>query len=163
MAIRRVDLNLFRVFEAVMRHRSVAGAGRELNITPSAVSHALARLRQLLDDPLFTLVETGMAPTPRALELAPTINEGLRRFTEAIETREFDPARSARTFRIAMSDYAAMILLPLIVDRVGKTAPNINLRIFPFSRLDLVANLDGGQVEMAVGWFGNLPRSEDVV
>lgn len=123
-----------------MRHRSVAGAGRELNITPSAVSHALGRLRQLLDDPLFTLTETGMAPTPRALELAPTINEGLRRFTEAIETREFDPARSARTFRIAMSDYAAMILLPLIVDRVGRTGPNINLRIFPFSRLDLVAN-----------------------
>jgi DNA-binding transcriptional LysR family regulator len=158
LAIRRVDLNLFRVFEAVMRHRSVAGAGRELNITPSAVSHALGRLRQLLNDPLFTLAETGMAPTPRALELAPTINEGLLRFTEAIETREFDPARSARTFRIAMSDYAAMILLPRIVDRVGKTAPNINLRIFPFSRLDLVANLDGGQVEMAVGWFGNLPK-----
>src|SRR5262249_35269678 len=140
------------------RHRSVAGAGRELNITPSAVSHALARLRQLLDDPLFTLAETGMTPTPRALELAPDINEGLRRFTDAIRSKAFDPASSARTFRIAMSDYAAMILLPPIVERIAGAAPNINLRIFPFSRLDLVANLDGGQVEMAVGWFGNLPR-----
>jgi DNA-binding transcriptional LysR family regulator len=112
----------------------------------------------LLNDPLFTLADTGMAPTPRALELAPTINEGLQRFTDAIRTKAFDPARSARTFRIAMSDYAAMALLPLIVDRIGKTGPNINLRIFPLSRLDLVANLDGGQVEMAVGWFGNLPK-----
>ncbi len=141
-----------------MRHRSVAGAGRELNLTPSAVSHALARLRQLLDDPLFVLADTGMAPTARALELAPDINEGLRRFTDAITTKAFDPASSARTFRIAMSDYAAMVLLPLIVDRIGRTGPNIDLRIFPFSRLDLVANLDGGQVEMAVGWFANLPK-----
>ncbi|CCE10547.1 Transcriptional regulator, LysR family [Bradyrhizobium sp. STM 3843] len=158
MAIRRVDLNLFRVFEAIMRHRSVAGAARELNITPSAVSHALARLRQLLDDQLFILAETGMTPTARALELAPDINEGLRRFAEAVTSRSFDPLRSARTFRIAMSDYAGMTLLPLIADKVGKMGPNINLRIFPLSRLDLVANLDSGQVEMAVGWFGNLPR-----
>jgi DNA-binding transcriptional LysR family regulator len=158
LTVRRVDLNLFRVFEAIMRHRSVAGAGRELTLTPSAVSHALARLRQLLDDPLFTLAETGMAPTPRAIELAPTINEGLRRFTDAIGSKVFDPESSARTFRIAMSDYAAMTVLPQIVDRVGRTGPNINLRIFPFSRLDLVANLDGGQVEMAVGWFANLPK-----
>jgi DNA-binding transcriptional LysR family regulator len=57
-----------------MRHRSVAGASRELNITPSAVSHALARLSQMLNDPLFVLAETGMTPPPRAIELAPNIN-----------------------------------------------------------------------------------------
>lgn len=141
-----------------MRHRSVAGASRELNITASAVSHALARLRQLLDDPLFILADAGMTPTSRALELAPNINEGLRRFSEAVSSGTFDPARSARTFRIAMSDYAALILLPLIAGRLGKTAPNVNLRIFPLSRPDLVDHLDNGQVEVAVGWFANLPK-----
>jgi DNA-binding transcriptional LysR family regulator len=158
LPVRRVDLNLFRVFEAIMRHRSVAGASRELNITASAVSHALARLRQLLDDPLFILADTGMTPTRRALELAPDINEGLRRFSEAVSSRTFDPAGSARTFRIAMSDYAALTLLPQIAGRIGKAAPNINLRIFPLSRLDLVNHLDNGQVEMAVGRFSNLPK-----
>jgi DNA-binding transcriptional LysR family regulator len=158
LAVRRVDLNLFRVFEAIMRHRSVAGASRELNVTASAVSHALARLRQLLDDQLFVLTDTRMTPTPRALELAPTIDEGLRRFSEAISAKTFDPARSARTFRIAMSDYGAITLLPLIAERITRTGPNIDLRIFPLGRLDLVAHLDSGQVEMAVGWFANLPK-----
>ncbi len=157
MPERKVDLNLFRVFEAIMRHRSVAGASRELNITASAVSHALARLRQLLNDPLFTYADNGMAPTARALEVAPDVSEGLRRLSEAILSEEFDPARSARTFRIAMSDYAALTLLPAIAGRVAELGPNINLRIFPLSRPDLVDHLDRGTVEMAVGWFNNLP------
>lgn len=140
-----------------MRHRSVAGASRELNITSSAVSHALARLRQTLNDPLFILAEAGMTPTARAIELAPNINEGLRRFTEAISSTTFEPAQSARTFRIAMSDYAALTLLPPIAHKINEVASNINLRIFPLSRLDLVDHLDNGQVEMAVGWFGSLP------
>ena len=158
MAVRRVDMNLFRVFDTIMRHRSVAGASRELKVTPSAVSHSLARLRQLLDDPLFVQSDQGMAPTQRALELAPNINEGLRRFTEAVASSKLDPERSFRTFQIAMSDYAAIVLLPLIADRLSKLAPNVNLRIFPLSRQDLVDRLDSGRVDMAVGWFANLPK-----
>lgn len=158
LAIRRVDLNLFRVFEAIMRHRSVSGAARELAITPSAVSHALGRLRQLLDDPLFMVVDNGMMPTSRALELAPTINEGLLRFTEAVLSKTFDPLSASRTFRIAMSDYATMMLLPQLMDRIRTTGPHVNLRIFPLTRLDLVEHLDHGGVEMAVGWFGDLPK-----
>jgi len=158
LGIRRVDLNLFRVFEAIMRHRSVSGAARELAITPSAVSHALARLRQLLDDPLFMAVDNGMMPTARALELAPTINEGLLRFDEAIKSKMFMPASASRTFRIGMSDYMTMTLLPLLVDRIRTTGPNVNLRIFPLSRLDLVEHLDNGRVEMAVGWFADVPK-----
>jgi DNA-binding transcriptional LysR family regulator len=158
LAIQRVDLNLFRVFEAIMRHHSVAGAARELAITPSAVSHALARLRQLLDDQLFIATDNGMMPTSRAQELAPTISEGLLRFSEAVRSKTFDPSRSSRTFRIAMSDYATMMFLPCIMDRIRTTGPNINLRIFPLNRLDLVGHLDNGQLEMAVGWFANLPK-----
>src|ERR1700761_4990654 len=133
-----------------MRHRSVASASRELNMTASAVSHALARLRQLLDDPLFILTDTGMAPTRRALDLAPNINQGLQRFSEAMSSVSFQPELSARTFRVAMSDYAASIILPRIARKIGEAAPNIDLRIFPLSRLDLVDHLDIGQVEMAV-------------
>ena len=70
MSLRRIDLNLFRVFEAVMEHRTIAGAGRELNVTASAVSHALSRLRQALSDDLFVPGKDGMEPTQRALELA---------------------------------------------------------------------------------------------
>jgi DNA-binding transcriptional LysR family regulator len=158
VAIRRIDLNLFRVFEAIMRHRSVSGASRELAITPSAVSHALARLRQLLDDPLFIAVDTGMMPTARAVELAPTIHEGLLRFSDAIRSRTFEPSQSTRTFRIAMSDYSTITLLPCLMDRIRSTGPNVNLRVFPLSRLDLVEHLENGRLEMAVGWFAEIPK-----
>jgi DNA-binding transcriptional LysR family regulator len=75
VSIRRIDLNLFRVFEAILQHRSVTGASRQLGLTPSAVSHALSRLRQTRGDELFVSGDAGMEPTPRALQLAPGIRD----------------------------------------------------------------------------------------
>lgn len=157
MPIRSVDLNLFRVFETMMRRRSVAAAARELNVTASAVSHALARLRQALHDPLFVSTSEGMAPTPRALELAPTVSEGLGRLAEALSTSSFHPSTSGRSFALGMSDYAATIILPAIVERIGQTGPNVDLRIFPLSRKDLIEQLDAGRLDMAFGWFASVP------
>ncbi len=99
--MRRIDLNLFRVFEAVMRHRSVSGASRELGVTASAVSHALSRLRQALGDELFIPGEAGMEPTARALELAPGIHDGLGRIDVAVSAKPFNPSQAHRMFRIA--------------------------------------------------------------
>src|SRR5882724_761540 len=114
--IQRIDLNLFRVFEAIMQHRSITGASRQLGVTPSAVSHALARLRQALADELFVSGASGMEPTPRALQLAPDISDGLGRIDLALDAGAFAPADALRTFRIAASDYvAAMVLPPLLV------------------------------------------------
>jgi DNA-binding transcriptional LysR family regulator len=158
LAIKQIDLNLFRIFEAIMRHRSVAGASRELTITPSAVSHALARLRRQLDDQLFIAVESGMVPTPRALELAPTIKEGLHSFLDAVRSKTFAPLETSRTFRIGMSDYATIILLPYIMDRIKASGPNVNLRIFPLNRVDVVEYLDNSELEMAVGCFADIPK-----
>jgi len=157
MPIKSVDLNLFRVFETMMRQRSVAASARELNVTASAVSHALARLRQALHDPLFVSSSEGMAPTPRALELAPTVSEGLGRLAEALSTSSFEPATSGRSFALGMSDYAATIILPAIVERIGRTGPNVDLRIFPLSRKDLIEQLDAGRLDMAFGWFASVP------
>ena len=78
MQIRRIDLNLFRVFDAVMQQRSVTKAARALSVTPSAISHALSRLRQTIGDELFVPYGSGVEPTPRALELASDVREGGR-------------------------------------------------------------------------------------
>src|ERR1700724_2626472 len=78
--IRMVDLNLFRVFDAMMLHRSVRKASEKLSVTPSAVSHALNRLRQTIDDELFVAGESDMQPTRRALELAAAVREGWESF-----------------------------------------------------------------------------------
>lgn len=157
MAIRKIDLNLFRVFEAVMRHRSVSGASRELGVTASAVSHALSRLRHALDDELFLAGDAGMDPTARALELAPGIRDGLGRISIAVSSKPFVPSEALRTFRIAATDYAAVTILPHVVGRIAKTAPQIELRVFPFSRMDVVRRLDDGRVDLVMGWFGDLP------
>src|ERR1700746_227141 len=79
-----IDLNLFRVFDAMMLHRSVRKASQILSVTPSAVSHALNRLRQSIGDELFVPCECGMQPTQRALELASAVREGLEKFELAL-------------------------------------------------------------------------------
>jgi len=158
LATRKVDLNLFRVFEAVMKHRSIIGASQELGITASAVSHALARLRQAIGDELFIPGSDGMAPTARALELAPNIIAGLARISSAIEASAFSPLNSLRTFRIAASDNVGSTIVPLLVTRLAKVAPQIGLKIFPFSRTDVVRQLDEGRLDLVLGWFSDLPE-----
>jgi DNA-binding transcriptional LysR family regulator len=157
MHIRMVDLNLFRVFDALMLHRSVRKASEVLSVTPSAVSHALNRLRQTIDDELFISGERGMEPTRRALELAAAVREGLETFAGALNTKPFVPMEAVRTFRIAASDNTSMVILPSLVARLTKNAPQIDLRVFPLSRLDVVRELESGQVDLVIGWFGELP------
>ncbi|ACK51626.1 transcriptional regulator, LysR family [Methylocella silvestris BL2] len=155
--IRTIDLNLLRVFEAVMRHRSVIRASRELGVTASAVSHALSRLRQALGDELFISGEAGMEPTARALELEPAIRDGLERIDHAVGAQPFVPTDAFRTFRIAATDYVAVAILPQLVGRLAEVAPQIDLRIFPFNRTDVVRHLDEGRIDFVMGWFGDLP------
>lgn len=157
MSLQRIDLNLFRVFEAILEQRSVIGAAKTLGVTPSAVSHALSRLRRSLDDELFVHGDEGMEPTPRALELAPSIRDGLGRIEEAIATRPFVPSESARAFRISATDYGAATVLPALVRRLCEVAPQIELRVFPCNRIDVIRHLDEGRIDLVVGWFADLP------
>jgi DNA-binding transcriptional LysR family regulator len=144
--IRMVDLNLFRVFDAMMLHRSVREASQILSVTPSAVSHALNRLRQTIGDELFIRSESGMQPTRRALELAAAVRQGLEMFESALKAEPFVPAEAVRTFRIAASDNTSVVVLPTLVKRLAKSAPHVDLRVFPLNRLDVVRQLERGQV-----------------
>jgi DNA-binding transcriptional LysR family regulator len=157
VAKQRIDLNLFRIFEAVMRHRSVSDAGRELGVTPSAVSHALSRLRQELADDLFVPGAAGMEPTARARDLTPRIREGLSKIDDAVGSKPFVPFEAARTFRIAATEYSAVTVLGPLVTHIVKAAPQITLRVFPYSRMDVVRNIDDGRVDLVMGWFGEIP------
>lgn len=140
-----------------MRHRSLSGASRELGVTPSAVSHALSRLRQALDDELFVPGDSGMEATARAHDMAPGIRGGLGQIELAVNAKPFEPSRTFRTFRIAATDYVAATILPRIVGRLAEVAPQIDLRVFPIGRLDVVSHLDDGRLDFAIGWFRDLP------
>jgi DNA-binding transcriptional LysR family regulator len=157
MNLRNVDLNLLHVFDAVMKHRSVAQAAQLLSLSPSAVSHALGRLRHALKDELFVRGEAGMQPTPRALELAAPVRGSLALLEQALVAAPFVPAESIRTFRLATGDYVCALILPALVQRFAQRAPHIDLKISPVNRLDVARQLDGRAVDVVVGWFDSLP------
>ena len=158
MQIRMIDLNLFRVFDAMMLHRSVRKASQILSVTPSAVSHALSRLRQSIGDELFVPSESGMQPTRRALDLASGVREGLEKLELALRGKESVPAEALRTFRIAACEYACMVILPSLAERLAKSAPHVDLRVFPSNRLDVGRQLEKGQADLVIGRFNKLPE-----
>ena len=128
--LRMIDLNLFRVFDAMMLHRSVRKASQILSVTPSAVSHALSRLRQSIGDELFIATESGMQPTQRALQLASGVREGLEKLERALTRKDAVPAEAPRTFRVGATDYPCMVVLPSLVKRLAKSAPKVDLQCF---------------------------------
>ena len=104
----RADLNLLVLFETVLAERHVGRAADKLNLTASAVSHGLGRLRKLLNDPLFLRTPKGVVPTARAIELAEPVAEILARIRNVVATAEpFDPAKSTRRFMLGAPDGAA--------------------------------------------------------
>src|ERR1043165_7668874 len=95
-----LDLNLLRVFEALMDERSATRAGARLGLTQSAISHALNRLRYVLKDELFMRGPDGMQPTERAAEIAPRLRQGLLQLQLALSPSDFVPERTDRRFTI---------------------------------------------------------------
>lgn len=126
----RVDLNLLVLFEAVLSTRHVGRASERLFVSPSAVSHGLGRLRQLLGDPLFLKVPRGVVPTARALELAVPIADvlaGVRRVLST--TSPFDPATSTRRFAIGAPDAVSVVLLQPLLATLRDAAPSVDLTV----------------------------------
>jgi DNA-binding transcriptional LysR family regulator len=152
-----IDLNLFRVFDAMMLHRSVRKASQILSVTPSAVSHAMSRLRQSIGDELFIPTESGMQPTPRALKLASAVREGLEKLELALNGKESAPPKALRTFRVGATDYPCVVILPFLIKGLAKSASNVDLRVFSSSHIDLVQQLEKGRADLVIGSFTELP------
>jgi DNA-binding transcriptional LysR family regulator len=126
----RIDLNLLAVFEVVLEERHVGRAAERLNLTASAVSHSLTRLRRLLNDPLFLRTPKGVVPTDRAMELAEPIAEILARVRSVIATAEpFDPGRSSRRFTIGAPDGSSAVILPPLLADCRRLAPRIDISV----------------------------------
>jgi DNA-binding transcriptional LysR family regulator len=126
----RIDLNLLVLFQTVIEERHVGRAAERLNLSPSAVSHSLKRLRQLLNDPLFLRTPKGVVPTARALELAVPIAEILSQVGKVLATAQpFDPAASRRSFTIGAPDGVSAVVLPAMLVELAASAPGINVRI----------------------------------
>ena len=147
------DLNLLIVFDAVMQERSVTRAGGRIGLSQPAVSHALGRLRYMLKDELFVRTPEGMAPTPRAEQLAEPLRRALNDMQLALEPETFVPTEASRQFVIALNNYAAVILAAPLLMAVTAAAPGIRLDLRPTGLRDMPALLDRGELDLAIGTF----------
>ena len=126
----RADINLLLLFDLLFEERNAGRAAARLNLSPSAVSHSLRRLRTLLDDPLFLPNPRGMVPTDRAEALAPIIRDIVERVQSVVtDTPSFDPATAVRRFRVGAPDGAVSVIVPLLVKRFEAAAPGVDLSI----------------------------------
>lgn len=154
-----LDLNLLRVFTAMMVELSTVRAGERVGLSQPAVSAALRRLRQATGDELFVRQGNHMAPTPRALELRAPIEEALRRIEDAFNIAvPFDPAKALNSFTIAGSDYVSTFLMPRVVEAMERQAPGVNLQILDFPPNALFSQLSGGRVDLGIERILEPPR-----
>lgn len=160
MDIRSIDLNLLPLLDALLRHRSATLAARELDMSQSALSTGLARLRALLGDELFVRTGRGLRPTARAAALGEPVAEILERVRDRImQAASFEPRSAAREFRIAHSDVGAYVMWPRIVRAVRANAPGVRLALRTPGLDDMATGLAEGQIDLAIGSFPNLPDS----
>ncbi len=149
---RQLDLNLLVALDALLAEGNVTRAAERLGLTQPAMSHALNRLRALLDDPLLVRTPRGMVPTPRAEELAPAIRSALDDIDRALRGRpSFDPATSTRCFTIAAVDHGELVILPPLLARISAEAPGVDLLVRPLRLDKLEEELESGVIDLAFG------------
>ena len=150
MSLSHLDLNLLVMLDTVLGERSVARAARRLHVTPSAVSNALARLRDALGDPLVTRSGRGIVPTPRAAELAPSLGRALGDLERAIPREAFDPSSTTRQFTLAIADAGQLSWLPRLTRLFAKEMPRARLRVVGIDTFLSSGGLAGTEVDVAI-------------
>lgn len=147
--LRSLDLNLLLALDALLAERNVTRAAFKMNVTQSAMSHSLARLREVLGDPLLVRSAGEMVTTPKAEELAPALRGAFEQIARALSPASpFVPATSTARFSIATGDYAELVLLPELVRRLSKEAPHVDLRVVPYEMTP--DRLSSGAVDVAI-------------
>mgnify|MGYP002700096609 FL=1 len=157
----KIDLNLFTVFEAIYTEGSLTQAGKRLNLTQPAISHALSRLRGRLDDPLFVRHGHKMRPTPLAQNLLPEIQSALKQLNKALQqAHTFDAAKSDKTFRLAMRDVMEATMLPPLIQALAQEAPKVQVASVRIDRRDMAQKLASGDLDFAIDVL--LPNQDSI-
>lgn len=146
-----LDLNLLRVFDAMMMELNTTRAGERVGLSQPAVSSALSRLRHIVGDDLFVRDGNRMLPTPQALAMREPIRSALRQMEDALSAvAGFDPKTSEQTFKISGSDYFSTLLMPRLAEAVTPQAPGVTLQLLDNPRTEVLRLLSEGTVDVAV-------------
>jgi DNA-binding transcriptional LysR family regulator len=157
MHIDALHLNQLRLVDALARNSNLGEAAEEIGLTQSAASHALARLREELQDPIFIRTSEGMRPTAYGMRLAASVREALDSLRAGLDRHpDFRPRTSSRSFNVIMSDVSQMLYLPRLLSRISAEAPGVTLRVRPLPAKAPHLVLESGEVDLAVGAFSRL-------
>lgn len=157
--IHQLDLNLLKIFEVVYREQHLSLAAQSLSLTPSAVSHAIRRLREQLNDELFVRAGRSMQPTATCQRMAPGLLEQLARLRQFLQQwGQFDPLEARQTFRIGMPDAIEPLLLPALTLALAERAPLASMASSPIDRKGMASALAAGNLDLVIDVA--LPASE---
>ncbi|WP_025140879.1 LysR family transcriptional regulator [Achromobacter sp. DH1f] len=160
MDINRLDLNLLKIFDSVYRLRNLSEVAKEVNLSQPAVSHALGRLREALNDRLFVRSPGGFEPTERCERLAPPVRAALETIKDSLmDSSNFRPEDCNREFRLLLSDVGEMLLVPALMSRLREIAPRVKLAIFQAPRVNYEQMLQDRKVDIAVGHLNMLRQT----
>lgn len=143
------DLNLIRVFDALLKERNVTRAGQAIGLSQPAVSSALGRLRAALDDPLFLRNGGQMEPTAKALEVGTCVQSAMAALEQGLGTRlPFDPSAMNRKFRMLGADFFSVLFMPSFSSRLASLAPGVELGFLDNARGDSPRLLQSGFADL---------------
>lgn len=149
----RIDLNLLVHLDALLTERSVTRAATRVGLGQSAMSHNLARLRDLLGDELLTRGPEGLRLTPRALALVEPVRSALVQIQALVSRDEaFDPGTAQRAFRVGLPDSIETLIVPSLLARLCEVAPGIRLRLHNIDSTKLLDDLDADRLDIAFGY-----------
>lgn len=155
-----VDLHLLKCFDALVDTCSVTLAADRMHMSQPGMSSALARLREIFNDPILLRTAKGMKPTERARELAIDVRSNIEQLSRLLEQPgEFVPAHSQARVRIASTDALIVAALAPTIAEIGKRAPGIQLQLAPLSHVRVNEPLEVGEIDLALGYYPDLPAS----
>ncbi len=153
--LRKFDLNLLIVFEAVFTTGNISKAARQLNQSQPTLSNSLTRLRGLVDDPLFVRKGKGVEPTTKAISMIGPVRDALQIIRTGVAgSMEFEPSLSKRTFRILILDQLEPILIPPVVRQI-QDHQSVSLEAVPLATTPVVESLNNGTLDLALSVFTN--------
>ena len=156
-ARRNLDLQLLACLDALITECSVTRAAERMGMSQPGMSSALARLRRLTNDELLVRTARGMLPTPRARELAESVQAGMRAFEDVLgDRRPFDPAGARGSFTVATADFPGMLIFPPVMQRLCREAPGLQMEMRLPDPAHIREWLSEGECDIAVGYFPQL-------
>jgi len=156
-ARRNLDLQLLACLDALISECSVTRAAERMGMSQPGMSSALARLRRLTNDELLVRTARGMLPTPRARELAESVQAGMRAFEDVLGDRgPFEPAGARGSFTVATADFPGMLIFPQVMQRLCREAPGLQMEMRLPDPAHIREWLSEGGADIAVGYFPQL-------